>query len=175
MTSHRLNKARLARSEGRLDDALMEYTQMVSECRQSQATEPLIHALNGQAQIERDLGRRDTAVVLYEEAVTCCRDLDVPMLLAHTLRHLGEVHMENGELESAESRLTEALTLVRSQMGDAPLALANAVRPLALLRERQGLTAEATRLWDEAKHLYSRSDCQPGVDESDQALARLNG
>src|SRR5258705_82111 len=53
------------------------------------------------------------------------------------------------------------------------LDLANAIRPLAILREDAGAVEEAKRLWTEARDLYAAVDVAPGVAECSSRLARL--
>ena len=52
-----------------------------------------------------------------------------------------------------------------------PLDLANALRPIALLRERQGDATSAKSLWSEAHALYSAAGVEAGVAEAARHLA----
>jgi hypothetical protein len=79
-------------------------------------------------------------------------------------------------LDLAEPCYEEALALYRSSGPTAPpLDLANAVRPLATLRERVGKPDEAVLLWREARDLYLSVNVRAGVDECSKHLDQLDG
>jgi tetratricopeptide (TPR) repeat protein len=141
------------------------FSEAVARARKSGAKRELVEALKSVAQIDRDLGHRTAALPFYEEAVTICRDLGDPLLLAHTVRHLGDLHHDNGRDDLAEPLYAEALALYR--VADAPpLDLANAIRSIAVVKDTE-------ELWEEAFHLYVKTNVPPGVAESAMRLARL--
>jgi hypothetical protein len=79
-------------------------------------------------------------------------------------------------LEFAEPCYVEALALYRSSGHTAPsLDLANAIRPLAILRERVGNVDEAILLWREARDLYLAVNVRAGVAECSKHLDQLGG
>ena len=134
-----------------------------------------VAALKGLAQIERDSGRLEPAVPLYEEAVTACRSLNHDFLLAHTVRHLGDVLQDLGSIERAEPCYLEALSLYEGGANAPTLDVANAIRPLAILRETQGDPAEAVLLWEKALRLYTECNVPAGVEECERRLRNLTG
>jgi tetratricopeptide (TPR) repeat protein len=119
----------------------------------------------------RDLGNDERAVLLYEEAVGLSRAEGDPLLLAHTVRHLGDLHRRADRLTQADTCYREALALYRSADAADAGDVANALRPAALLKERQGDPDAARALWSEAKTLYAAAGIQQGVDECDRHLA----
>jgi tetratricopeptide (TPR) repeat protein len=133
----------------------------------------LVRALEGLGQIERDLGCGHAALPLYEEAVRICRHNGDALRLAHTIRHLGDIHQDAGRAELAEPCYREALAIYRRDRRTAPLDLANAVRPFAILQETLGKSEQAIDLWTEARDIYAGLKLQAGVDESREHLARL--
>lgn len=167
-----MERARRARRENRPADAHRDLVEAVALCREARASRELVLALKALGQIERDLGHDDAARPLYEEAVTLCRDLDNPLLLAHTLRHLGDIHQDMGRLAEALPYYDEALALYRSQKQAPPLDLANAIRPLALLKSAAGEVEEARRLWEEARDLYEAAQVPEGAAECSARLRR---
>lgn len=169
-----MREAVQARKEKRLPDAKRDWAAVVELCRVEGMKRDLVAALKGLGQIERDLGRGDAALPLYEEAVALCREAGEPLALAHTIRHLGDVHLEAGRLELAEPCYREALALYRGNERTAALDLANAIRPLALLKEQKGEVREARLLWAEAKELYAGVDVAAGVAESSRHIAHLS-
>jgi tetratricopeptide (TPR) repeat protein len=166
-----------ARREDRSADARRHFSEAVALARQhSNKSSPnllpdLVGALKGLAQIERDEGHPDAAGPLYQEAIQICRGLDDPLLLAHTVRHLGDVLQDVGHLAEAEACYDEALELYRAHPAPPTLDLANAVRPLAILKESTGELDVARRLWEEARSLYELAGVRAGVDESTTRLA----
>ena len=168
-----LSEANRARLEDRPADAHRDYAAAVALCRQSGARSELIRALKGLGQIERDLGHGDAALPLYEEAVAICRGEGDPLLLAHTVRHVGDIHRDAGRFELAEPCYVEALTIYRNDEHTEPLDLANAIRPLAILKDNAGEVEEAMQLCAEARDLYAAANVPEGVAESSRRLTRL--
>ena len=106
------------------------------------------------------------------EAVDLARKSGDERLLAHTIRHLADVHRRLGQLSEAEPFYVEALAIYRQSQSTAPLEFANALRPLALLKEGQSKKAEAKQIWEEAKSLYQSVSIDAGVEECDEAIRR---
>ena len=141
------------------------FAEAAAKARQSGAKRELVESLKGIAQIDRDLGRLAAALPFYEEAVAVCRDIADPLLLAHTLRHLGDLHHDDGRDDLAEPLYSEALALYRA--ADAPpLDLANALRSIAVV-------TNSAALWEEAFHLYVKTNVPPGAAETATRLAKL--
>jgi tetratricopeptide (TPR) repeat protein len=162
-----------ARRAGQPADAHRHFAQAVAAGRREGRSSVLVRALKGLGQIERDLGHGDAALPLYEEAARICRDEGDVLQVAHTVRHVGDIHQDAGRHELAEPCYQEALAIYRSDRRTAPLDLANAVRPFAILQETLGRSELAIDLWMEARDLYAQLDLQAGVDESLEHLARL--
>ncbi|HEV3435891.1 MAG TPA: tetratricopeptide repeat protein [Gemmata sp.] len=168
-----IDQASLARREHRLTDALSDLTEAVAICRRTGVRNELILSLKALGQIERDLGRNQIAHQMYEEAVALAREEGEPLTLAHTIRHLGDIHRDAKRLTQAEVCYLEALSLYRGHMDTKKLDLANAIRPLAILKEATGNFQEATRLWREAKELYEAADIAQAVAECTSRIAGL--
>lgn len=117
-------------------------------------------------------GRMMEAADLYGQAADLARAAANPVLLAHALRHQGEILSLAGESAAAEAPLVEALEIVRSLAGVEPLDLANAVRPLGILRAGAG-HAGARGLLTEARDPYARAGVDAGVSEMEGRLAAL--
>jgi hypothetical protein len=130
-------------------------------------------ALRTLAEIERRRGRGDAALALFEEVVAIYRRSGDTLKLAHTIRHVGDIHREAGHAALAEPCYDEALALYRGDPNTQPLDLANAIRPMAILKDDAGQIERATRLWEEAKALYAEVNVAAGVAESSARLARL--
>jgi tetratricopeptide (TPR) repeat protein len=167
-----MDQAWQARKEHRLADVHRDLTEATTLCRQSGTRLELVRALKALGQIERDLGRGDAALPLYEEAVVLCREEGDPLLLAHTIRHVGDIHRGAGRLALAEPCYNEALALYRSHK-PSPLDFANAIRPLAILKDAVGDVEAARGLWEEARDLYEVAKVPQGVAECSARLARL--
>jgi tetratricopeptide (TPR) repeat protein len=168
-----LERGQAARARGDARGSHEAYGRAAELSRASGSARELVQALKGCAQAERDEGRSACAAPLYEEAVSVARTLGDALLLAHTVRHLGDVQMERGLLDEAGRSYDEALALYRGAPQAPLLELANALRPLALLKERLGLRAEAKELWREARSHYATAGIRVAVEESEKHLASL--
>lgn len=155
-------------------EALRLYAEAANRCWQEGRLPELIQALKGQGQIERDLGETDEALALYIKAAAICRQQDDPLLLAHTLRHIGDIQQEAGHDQLALPFYREALEIYRQHPDTNLLDRANAIRPLAALKERMGDLVAAKGLWQEAKELYAATNISEGVTECTGRLALLN-
>ena len=168
-----IEKATRARLENRLADARRSWMEAVTLSREAKRTGALIQSLKGLGESERDLGNDAGALTLYEEAVVLCRGEDEAQVLAHTVRHLGDIHSDLGQWGLARPCYEEALALYRCDASTAPLDLANAIRPFAILKERAGGKEAARALWEEARTLYELVGVAAGVAESSSRLAAL--
>ena len=166
-----LERAFAARRLGRLPEAREAFEDAVALARDLDDGPALVRALAGAAQVERDAGDADAAIPLLEEATELAREHDEPLRLAHTVRHLGDAYRSVDRLDDAERCYDEALGIYRTASTGA-LELANAVRPLALLREAQGRGDDAGLLWREARRLYAVAGIAEGIEECDAALVR---
>ena len=117
--------------------------------------------------------RSDAATARYEKAVAVARRSGDPLRLAHAIRHLGDTHRRARRLAEAEACYDEALALYAAEDEPPTLAYANAIRPMAILKEALGETGEALHLWQQAKSLYAAVPVAAGVAECEKNLARL--
>ena len=156
-----------------MDEVYEMLVDAVAICRDVGAHRELVHALRKLGHVEQEIGRDDATRALYEEAVTVSRTCGDPLLLAHSVRHVGDYHGHMGRTEAAEGCYHEALVLYRDHEHPPTLDFANAVRPMAILKEDAGKIEEAKELWQEARDLYAEINVQEGVDECSHHLARL--
>lgn len=126
------------------------------------------------AQAKRE-GRLDVAAEHYAAALSLARSQGHPLLIAHVARHLGDLHRQNGLESKAERLLEEAIAIYRSSLDTKVLDIANALRPLALLRTSLGNKDSAQELWQEARNLYSVVGVAEGVAECDRYLTAPDG
>jgi tetratricopeptide (TPR) repeat protein len=132
-----------------------------------------IKALIAQGRAERAENRLEKALAFYLQAADLSRDQSDPLLLAHIIRHVGDIHWQMGDADLAEPCFEEALEIYRT---GAPSAaeLANALRPMALLKEAAGDKATAYDLWAEAHDLYAKAGIDAGVEECARHAAALS-
>lgn len=146
----------------------------VAACRTAGDDRELVTALGKFGHVEQDAGRHEAALACYEESAAAARRADDPLRLAHAVRHLGDVHRHGGRPAEAEACYREALSLYgRHAAGAAALDHANALRPMAILKEERGQVEEARLLWARARDLYSAVGIEAGVAECADHLARL--
>ena len=157
-----------------MDEVYQKLVEAVAICREVGAQRELIHALRKLGHVEQEMGRNDATRALYEEAVSISRKQGETLLLAHSVRHLGDIHRRAGHAEAAEACYDEALALYRNHERPPKLDFANAIRPMAILKEDAGLVREAKQLWQEARDLYKEVNVQEGVTECSRRLARLS-
>lgn len=145
----------------------------VDLCREAGADRQLANTLRRLGHAEQDAGRGDIAVARYKEAVAAARRTGDPLLLAHTIRHLGDSHRAAQRLAAAEACYNEALGLYAEHPDPPALDYANAIRPMAILKEKLGEADEARHLWQQAKALYAAVPIAAGVAECEENLTRL--
>jgi tetratricopeptide (TPR) repeat protein len=145
----------------------------VALCRAAGDDRELATALRRLGHAEQDAGRNDTAVARYEEAAVAARRTGDSLLEAHAVRHLADAHRSSGRLADAEASYDEALALYAAKDEPPALDYANALRPMAILKEALGETGEALHLWQQAKSLYAAVPVAAGVAECEENLARL--
>lgn len=133
----------------------------------------LVHALRRLAEVEKDMGNDEVTIALYEEAVAVSREYGDSRLLAHTIRHQGDIHRRMRNVEIAESCYNESLTLYRNQDLPNKSDLANAVRPMAILKEELEEREEAIKLWKEARGLYAEINLKEAIVECSDRLVAL--
>lgn len=156
---------------GQVRELLVE---AVAICRETGAKRELAGALGRLGHVEQDTGRAAAALAAFREAASVARGTDDGALLAHAVRHVGDVHRHAGRLAEAEACYDEALSVYRhlNAATTAPLDYANALRPMAILKEELGQVAEARVLWGRARDLYGAAGIEAGVAECADHLAR---
>ena len=142
----------------------------VAICRDVGAKRELSMALGKLGHVVEDA---ETKLACYTEAVAAARECGDAMQLAHAVRHLGDVHRNAGCRAQAKGCYDEALGLYRSEASAPTLDVANAVRPMAILKADLGERVEALALWREARDLYATADIAEGVEEADRWIERL--
>ena len=93
--------------------------------------------------------------------------------LDEAVRHLGDLHRDAECLDQADLCYDEALAIYRESSDRAALDFANALRPAALMKERQGDRSLARTLFAEARDLYREAGIDAAVRECSRCLARL--
>ena len=142
-------------------------------CERTGAKPELSVALGKLGHVALDLDDLDKALTLFEKSVAVAREASDPLRLAHAVRHLGQVNHRLGRLESAGRCHEEALDLYDRAGTVHPLDHANALRPMAALKEDIGEVEEARLLWRRAAKLYRSAGVDEGVRECEAHLASL--
>ena len=158
-----LEQARRERLEDRPDAARSLLVRAVALAREAEGP-ALGRALAGLGQIARDQGEEAEALRLYREAAALAEDGDDVLVFAHRLRHIGDMHLDAGRLDEAGPLYDRALAFYRGRDDARPLDLANALRPMAILKHKQGQAETAERLWAEARTLYEQAGVRVGPD-----------
>jgi len=108
-----VERGRIARGEGRLDEAAAHYRAAAELARRDSDWRKLAHRLRHLGEIELEAGRADRAAPPLEEALALRRtDSEVSALeLANTLRPLAMLREALGEREAARRLWAEARAL----------------------------------------------------------------
>src|ERR1044071_4626893 len=93
---------------------------------------------------------RDDANRTYAEAAEIYNALSLPLDEAWVTRHIGINHEYAERLVDAEKAYEKALALYRDYSTNDDLDYANAVRYVAVIKDRLGKRDESDRLWTEA-------------------------
>lgn len=157
-----------------IEEARRKLVESASICREIGTQRELGQALHKLGHVEWGLRHLVRARELYEEALSIARAQGEPLAVAHEVRHLGDMHREAGRLEDAEACYEEALLLYRRHAKPPALDFANAIHPLAKLKEDAGLVEEARGLLEEARDLYDAAGVRMGVADCSKRLARLS-
>jgi tetratricopeptide (TPR) repeat protein len=152
-------------------ELLPEAADTVAASRQCGDKPALAKALTRLGYIERQLRQLEAARGHYQEAAAIHRASGDTLALAHAIRHVGDIHMEAGRFDLAGPNHLEALGLYRRESAPPALDLANAIRSLAVLKEKTGSKAEAKPLWREARGIYLILNIEAGVAECDRRLS----
>jgi hypothetical protein len=129
-------------------------------------------AWTSEARALRRAGQPVRSAECYSKVAAESRARNDSRGLAEALRHQGDALLDAGELAAAAAPLEELLPLCRTQRGLAPLALANWLRPVALLRARTN-GVDAAALLAEAEALYAEAGIEAGVEEMRAVRAKL--
>jgi tetratricopeptide (TPR) repeat protein len=167
-----LTQAAQARRDKRPVDARRDLTEAIALARAGN-DRALACAVTALGRIERYMGHADAALASYQEAAAIYREQGNALKLAHTIRHIGDIHQGAGRPAQAEPCFQQAIAIYRANPEKPALDMANALRPLALLKDDAGEFDEADRLWDSAKELYASAKVLPGVAECSVRLALL--
>ncbi|MDE2805446.1 MAG: transcriptional regulator [Gemmatimonadota bacterium] len=131
-------------------------------------------ALGKLGHVAMDRGNPDKARTLFKESVAVARVAGDPLRLAHAVRHLGQMNRRVGRLEEAEGCYEEALALYEETGTTHSLDHANALRPMAILREELGDVEAARHLWSRAAKLYRAVGVEEGVRECETRLSNIS-
>ena len=139
---------------------------IVAEARKGNDKQNLADALRELGNIQRrPPGLREEANGTYAEAAEIYKELDLPLDAAWVTRHIGINHEYADRLIEAEEAYENALALYRLHSATDDLDYANAVRYVAVIKDRLGKRDESDRLWTEAVERYEKVGIVEGVAE----------
>jgi len=108
---------------------------------------------------------RDDANRTYAEAAAIYRSLDLPLDEAWVTRHIGINHEYGNRFTDAENAYEKALALYRAYATNDNLDYANAVRYVAVIKDRLGKREDSDRLWTETVERYEKVGIVEGIAE----------
>jgi tetratricopeptide (TPR) repeat protein len=169
-----LEQGRIAKREGRLEDATDLFRKALTESRASDNRALRAMLLEELAYIERNLCDLEVAERHYRESAEIYRSLDNPLKTAHTVRHAADILREQKKPKQAAPLYVESLAIYRGHKETPSLDLANAIRGFALLKEQTGERDQALSLWSEAGELYDLTGIDAGVSECRARIESLS-
>jgi tetratricopeptide (TPR) repeat protein len=162
-----------ARRTARFAEAKHHLAAAVALLRQDGTRAELAQTIRALGENDRALNDNTAACKHYEESIAIYRETGDSLSLAHTIRHLGDIHHDAGRSGLAEPCYQEALALYRSHDNPPPIDLANAIRPLGVLKSETGAVEQAMALLREARDLYETANVEQGVAGCSARLAVL--
>ncbi|MEQ9405041.1 MAG: tetratricopeptide repeat protein [Cyclobacteriaceae bacterium] len=166
-----LRSARIFRNESRLDEAIRELHIALELCEKFKVSKEKARPLSLLANIQHDLGNNNASLESYRDALSIAENESKPKQIAHITRRIADVERELGSLKESLSHYQKALKYYRANV-PASLNTANALRGLALLKEKMVDYSDAKKLWKEAKTLYEKLKIEDGVKECLNRLKR---
>jgi pyridoxal biosynthesis lyase PdxS len=86
---------------------------------------------------------------------------------------MGDIHTKAGRHSLAEQCCEEAVAMYRTQSDASALDVANAIRSLAVVKERLAQVDQARQLWQDAHNQYAALNVVEGTAEAAAHLGRL--
>lgn len=168
-----LRSARIFYQQNRLDEAIRELHSALELCEDYKVSKEKSKTLSLLANIQHYLGYQEESLKSYKDALSLAEEVSKPDQVAHITSHIADVEREVGSLKEAQSHYQKALEYYRANLGSHSLNRANALRGMALLKEKMVDYSDAKRLWKEAKVLYQKLKIEDGVRECASRLKKL--
>ena len=168
-----VRSARIFRNANRFNEAIMELEAALELCEEFKVNKQKRLTLSLLANIYFDLGRNKKSLESYERALSLAEvDSEVEQI-AHITRHIADVECEIGDLKSSMSHYEKALKYYRNNVSSYSINYANAIRGLAVLKEKMVDYSDAKKLWKEAKSIYDKLKIETGIKECIARLKKL--
>lgn len=168
-----LRSAKIFRNEYRFNEAIMELEAALELCEEYKVNKVKRQTLSLLAKIYFDLGRTKKSLESYKNALTLAEVDSEEEQIAHITRHIADVECEIGDLKSSRSHYEKALSYYRNNVSKYSLNYANAIRGLAVLKEKTVEYSDAKKLWKEAKIIYEKLKIETGIKECMARLKKL--
>jgi len=168
-----VRSARIFRNAHRFNEAILELEAALELCEDFKVNKYKRITLSLLANIYFDLGRNKKSLESYENALALAENDSEEEQIANITRHIADVEREIGDLKSSMSHYKKALQYYRNNVSKYSLSYANAVRGLALLKEKTVDYSDARKLWSEAKSIYERLRVETGIKECVMRLKKL--
>lgn len=168
-----LRSAKVFYDQNRLEEAIRELHSALELCEDYKVSKEKTRTLSLLANIQYYLGYKEASLKSYNDALKIAENELEEEQVAHIIRHVADVEQELGSLKESQSHYQRALKYYKANLSSHYLNRANALRGLALLKEKMLDKSDAKRLWKEAKVLYEKMKLQDGVTECLNRLKKL--
>lgn len=169
-----LRSANIFRKENRLHLAIMELEAALELCEEYRINKQKRQTWSLLANIYYDLGSNKKSLESYRNALSIAEVESEQEQIAHITRHIADVECEIGDLKSSKSHYEKAIEYYKKNVGNYSLNYANAIRGLAVLKEKMVDYSDAKKLWKEAMLIYQKLKIETGIKECVTRLKKLD-
>ena len=160
-----VRSARIFQNAHRFNEAIMELEAALELCEAFKVNKYKRTVLSLLANIYFDLGRNKKSLASYRNALVLAEVDSEEEQIADISRHIADVECAIGDLKSSMCHYEKALNYYRKNIGKYSLNYADAIRGLAVLKEKSVDYSDAKKLWKEAMVIYEKLKVDTGIKE----------
>lgn len=168
-----LRSAKIFQNQSRFNEAILELESALELCEEYKVNKEKKQTLSLLANIYFDLGRTNKSLESFKGALSLAESDSEEEQIANFTWHIAEVECEIGDLKSSRSHYEKALAYYRKNVNKYSLSYANAVRGLAMLKEKMVDYGDAKKLWNEAMNIYEKLKFDSGMKECMSRIKKL--
>ena len=125
-------------------------------------------------QVERDQSNMTEALEYCKQSLEYYTKAGNKPGIAHSTRHMADLQQDLGLNAEAEQNYRKSINLYKNNPQTNEADLANTLRGMALVLEKNGNIKEAAATWKQAKELYVSCSIKQGVKEAEAKIKSLS-